>query len=89
MSFKDNIFTALGISDLSPLDFRLTLIGKSGVYIEGIKRLIDISPSSIEVEVKNKIISFTGKNLSVKSLNSGDISISGEIAIIQLKDNKQ
>ena len=89
MSFKDNIFTALGINDLSPLDFRLTLIGKSGVYIEGIKSLIDIAPNAIEIDAKNKIISLKGNNLSVKSLNSGDISISGEITLVELKDKKQ
>ena len=86
MSFKDNIFTALGISDLSPFGFRLTLIGKSGVYLEGIKNLIDVAPDHIDVDVKNKIISFKGKNLNVTSLSSGDVSISGEITLIELKD---
>ena len=89
MSFKDNIFTALGISDLTPFEFRLTLIGKSGVYVEGVKSLVDVAPNSIDVDVKNKIISFKGKNLNVTSLNSGDVSISGEITFIELKDKKQ
>lgn len=88
MSFKDNIFTAIGISDLAPLDFRLTLIGKSGLYIEGVKNLIDVSPCAIDVDAKQKIISIKGNNLSVTSLNCGDISISGEIIIIQLKDKQ-
>ena len=86
MSFKDNIFTAIGITDLSPLGFKLTLIGKNGVYVEGVKSLVDVAPCCIDVDVKSKIISFKGKNLNVTSLNSGDVSISGEITLIELKD---
>ena len=86
MSFKDNIFTALGIADLSPLAFKLTLIGKSGVYVEGVKSLVDVAPTYIDVDVKSKIISFKGKNLNVTSLNSGDVAISGEITHVELKD---
>ena len=89
MSFKNNIFTAIGISDLNPFDFRLTLIGKSGIYIEGIKGIIDLSPCYIDVDAKNKIISVKGKSLNVTSLNDGDISITGEITQIDLKDKSQ
>ena len=89
MSFKDNIFTALGISDLTPLGFRLTLMGKNGLYVEGVKKLIDVSPCAIDVDTKHKIISVKGINLNVTSLSSGDLSISGEITAIQLKDKRQ
>ena len=88
MSFKENIFTALGISDLSPVGFRLTVMGKSGVYIEGVKRLIDISSTKIAVDAKQKIITLNGINLNVKSLGGGDACISGEITGLEIKDKK-
>ena len=88
MSFKDNIFTAIGITDLTPIGFKLTLIGKSGIYLEGVKSLLDVTPFYIDVDVKNKIISLKGNNLNVTSLSGGDVAISGEITSVELKDKK-
>ncbi len=89
MSFKNNIFTAIGITDLSPVGFRITLIGKSGVYVEGVKSLIDVTPTKIDVDVKTKTITFKGIRLNVTSLSGGDLSISGEIIGVELKDKNQ
>ena len=86
MSFKNNIFTALGISDVVPCGFRLTLLGKNGVYVEGVKRLLDVNACYILIDVKNKVISLKGNGLSVTSLSSGDVAITGEITHIELKD---
>lgn len=89
MSFKDNIFTAIGVTDLTPPPFKLTLIGKRGIYIEGVKRLLDVTPCNVEVEVKHKILSLKGKHLNVTSIDGGDVAISGEITTIEIKDKKQ
>lgn len=87
MSFKDNIFSSLGISDIKPCEYRLTLIGKTGVYVEGVKRVLDISPCFILLDVKCGKLLIKGCGLNVKSLNGEDIAISGVINSIELKDN--
>lgn len=86
MSFKENILTSLGITDITPCSYRITLVGKKGVYIEGVKQLLDISPCQIVIDVKCKIIEINGCSLSVSSLNGGDIAILGEVYQILLKD---
>ena len=87
MSFKDNIFLSLGISDIKPCEYRLTLLGKTGVYVEGVKRVLDISPCCVLIDVKCGKLLIKGQNLNIKSLNGGDISISGIIFSVEVKDN--
>ena len=86
MSFKDNIFSALGVTDLTPCEYRLTLVGRNGIYVEGVKKLLDVTPCRIVMDLKCRILTLNGCCLTVTSLINGDLSVSGEICSIEFKD---
>ena len=54
------------------------------VYVEGQKGLISLMEDQIVFRVKNKIVSVYGKDLKLKEMSLGTLSISGEIDKIEV-----
>ncbi len=81
MGFSDNIFKFTG--GLCPSNYRITVCGDSGVYVEGVNKIIDIQNNIVIIELKNGKIIIKGKNLKIKSYFQSDLSILGEITSIE------
>ncbi len=87
MGFSDNIFKLTG--GISPCLYRITVCGDSGVYVEGVFKILDINEKQIILKVKNYKLKFIGENLKISSYYEGDASIKGSVlSIIKEKDEK-
>lgn len=87
MGFSDNIFNLTG--GISPCKYRITVCGDSGVYIEGVFKILDIGEKQIILKVKDYKLKFVGDNLKISSYYEGDVSIKGSfISIIKERDFK-
>ena len=87
MGFYDNIFKITG--GVCPCLYRITVCGDSGVYVEGVLKILDITEKQILLKVKNNKIKITGENLKIYSYFEGDVSIKGSfLSIIKERDEK-
>ncbi len=86
MGFSDNIFKITG--GICPCLYRITVCGNSGVYVEGVLKIIDIGDKQIILRVKDNMLKIFGENLKVVSYYERDISISGEIIKIEKEREK-
>ena len=87
MGFSDNIFKITG--GICPCSYRITVCGRSGVYIEGVLKIVDIGDKQIVVSVKGNRLKIIGENLKISSYFERDISILGEIIKIEKEREKQ
>jgi hypothetical protein len=80
MGLYESILNSLGVAvtDL-PCSYRVTVCGGIGAYIEGVKKIIDVSAEKIILEVKNCKLTVEGKGLKLTSFVSGDASIKGDV----------
>ena len=79
MGFKENINDFFGLCNFGGCPFRITVLGKTGAYVEGVIRVNEVSSSQISVEVKGEKILFLGKGLSIGSFCESDLTVKGEI----------
>lgn len=87
MGFSDNIFKITG--GICPCLYRITVCGNSGIYVEGVLKILDIGDKQIVVKVKGYKLKFYGENLKISSYYEKDISILGEINKIEKEREKQ
>ena len=87
MEFLEKVIESLIGEDALPKNFRLTVIGKSGFFIEPVKSVKSFSPEKIEVLLKKGEIEFIGKNLFIKKYIDKDLFVSGEIISFTVKND--
>ncbi|WP_053957566.1 sporulation protein YqfC [Inediibacterium massiliense] len=58
---------------------RITLLGNLQIYIENHKGIIEYSKVRIRINTKNGILSILGTNLSIKTIITEEIIITGTI----------
>ncbi len=63
--------------------YRITMLGNSAVYIEGVIKVCDITESKIALQVKGKKLIFYGENLTLSSFIEKDITVSGKVEKIE------
>lgn len=83
MGFIDSINGFLRLCNLSDVPYRITALGNSGVFIEGVIKICDLKPDKIILVVKGGKIIFHGKGLSLASFVEKDITISGKVEKIE------
>lgn len=80
---KENISDALEIPKDILLDLpKITFIGNLQVNIENHKGIIEYTTDNIRVKIKDGILKVTGVDLTIKTIISEEIIISGKIASI-------
>lgn len=84
MGLIENIFESLGLQDLvCEKDSRITLIGKTACYIEGVKSIKSYSNEEVFLRLKDGEFIITGEELFIKKYCEGDIAICGKIVKIE------
>ncbi|MBR2384804.1 MAG: YabP/YqfC family sporulation protein [Clostridia bacterium] len=80
MTFLEDALSLLGLKqELTPYAYRITLLGKSGGIIEGVKTVDLYSDSRIEIGVKSAKLVVVGENLKIKTYDQNQIVIVGKI----------
>lgn len=75
----------------SPMDFlskkcHIELDGNSSVTLEGSKGVLEYSTECIRISVENYIVSFCGKNLTLKCISPTALTINGSILNVNFSD---
>ena len=77
MSFFKEIAGKVGSHALG--GYNLINFNGEHVYVEGIDRLLGISPERIEMKIGKRVLAVTGTELEVSELEKGSVTISGRI----------
>ncbi|MBO5926836.1 MAG: YabP/YqfC family sporulation protein [Clostridia bacterium] len=77
MGFSDSIFKFTG--GICPPTYRITVCGASGIYIEGVIKIVDIKDNIIVLKLNGAILKISGEKLKITSYVEKDISISGDV----------
>ncbi|WP_129596771.1 sporulation protein YqfC [Anaerophilus nitritogenes] len=81
---KESISELLELPKDIMLDLpRITLLGNLQIYIENHKGIIEYSKVRIRINTKNGILSILGTNLSIKTIITEEIIISGKVESIE------
>lgn len=84
------ILTALGLDETTDtVGFKCTILGKHGVYIEGVKCVVKFTPAEIVLRLKSGRLIVSGEDLTIKELSKGDAVVSGKISGVQLEKPKE
>lgn len=75
----------------TPLDFlgkkcHIELDGNSSVTLEGSKGVLEYSTECIRISVENYIVSFKGRNLTLKCISPTALTINGSILNVNFSD---
>lgn len=83
--FFDSIAEGSGLlPETLSLAFRVVMMGKKCVYIEGIKGIDSYSSELVRLRAGSGFLSVKGKNLTVRELNKGEITLCGEISGVEI-----
>ena len=86
MSLIENILKSLEVATTDlPISYRVTLLGELGAHVEGVKKILDVTPEKVIFEVKNGKIIIEGCRLKLTSFTSADASIKGKIISVVVK----
>lgn len=64
---------------------KITMIGKLETYIENHKGIIEYSKEIIRINTNEGVLKITGKEMSIKSIITEEVSITGEIISVEFK----
>ena len=79
MGFSESICGFMGLCNLGDCPFRITVLGKSGVHIEGVERVCDLKPNQIVIALKGARLVILGKDLVISSYIQKDLTIKGRV----------
>ena len=80
MTFLEDALSLLGLKqELTPYPYRVTLFGKCGGIIEGVKTIEYYSEERIEIVVKTTRIVVVGDKLKIKTYDQSQVVIVGKI----------
>lgn len=83
MGFGESINEFLRLCNLGDCPYRITVLGNSGIFIEGVDKICDVKNDEIILILKGKRVTFYGKNLALSSYVDKDITIKGGVEKIQ------
>lgn len=83
MAFVQDILNVIGDDCL---DFKITILGRSGVICEGYKHIVKFGADKIVIKVGKAIIAIIGESFKIEELASEYIQISGKVNSIERLD---
>ena len=81
MSFQDDLFKITG--GLAPPTYRITLLGETGAFIEGVNKILDIKSNQITISCGKTTLIFEGKNIKISSYLACDLHLKGQILKVE------
>ncbi len=84
MSVINSLIEYSGFSEVVSYPFRISVLGKSGLIIEGVKRILSYSETEIAVEIKKGYIVLSGENLQIKKFGERETAIKGTVKEIKI-----
>ena len=86
MAFMDELLSLVGLDkEIIPFPFRITLLGKNSIFIEGVKSIERFTEEKVELKLKSNILCVDGKNLKISKYGEGDVVLCGEILGVSFK----
>ncbi|MBE5742844.1 MAG: hypothetical protein E7360_05995 [Clostridiales bacterium] len=79
MSFIEDTLKLLGLSEIAPYSHRITLYGKSGALIEGVKKITVYSQNRVEFLIKGSILVVLGEGIKITKYGEGEVALTGKI----------
>lgn len=79
MSFIEDTLNLLGLSEIAPYTHRITLFGKSGALISGVKKIIVYSESRVEFLIKGCVLIISGESIKIIKYGEGEVALKGKI----------
>lgn len=86
MGFRESINGFFRLCNMGDSPYRITVLGNSCVFLEGVEKILDLKPSVIKLAVKGNIVCFHGKNLTVLSYVEKDITINGKVEKVEWQE---
>ncbi len=84
-SFLDDIFAEIGLPfEIIKGGFRLINFCNKAIFIEGIKAILKVEESEIEIKLTKGIVKVSGEKLKIKKLNKDSITIVGIIKEMEM-----
>ena len=85
MSFMEDTFNVLGLSGIAPYSHRITLYGKNGALIEGVKKIVVYAENRVEFLIKNSVLVICGENIKIVKYGEGEVVLKGKISGVSYK----
>ena len=79
MNFFGEVFNKLGIIEIAPTDFRVSVYGDYIAYFENVNGIKSVERDKIEIFTKKGVITVTGENLSIEKFTLLDMVVTGKI----------
>ena len=82
--FVDEIAKKLKLTG-EVLPFCVTILGRKGAYVSGVKTVVLTEPNTVKLAVKKGVLSVTGAELKIVEIGGGDVYIEGEVESVEIK----
>lgn len=82
MGFVEEVMGA-GADRLAPCEYRLTVLGRRCVYVEGIRCVKSFSEEEILLGLKGCCLRITGRGMYIEKFCGGDVEIKGSVTGIE------
>ena len=80
MTFLEDALSLLGLKqELTPYPYRITVLGRCGGIVEGVKSIGLYSENRIEILVKGTTLVIVGDKLKIKTYDQSQVVIVGKI----------
>ena len=79
MGFGDSINGFLRLCNLGDCPYRITVLGSSGVFIEGVVKILDVKKEKVTLLVKCSTLLIEGNDLSIGSYIEKDLTVHGKV----------
>lgn len=80
MAFIEKALGVLGFGkELTPYSHRVTLYGKNGALIEGVKKIAIYTESRVEFLIKDCMLVILGENIKITKYGEGEVCLIGKI----------
>ncbi len=86
MGFRESINGFFSLCNVGGCPYRITILGNSCIFLEGVEKILDLKPCVIKLKLKGKTLYFFGQDLTVLSFIEKDITISGKVEKIEWQD---
>ena len=86
MAFIEDALHCLGLGkEITPYSHRVTLYGKCGCLVEGIKKILLFTENQVEFSLKAGTLVINGENLKIKKYGEGEVALVGCVTGVSYK----
>jgi sporulation protein YqfC len=79
VGFRESINGFFALCNVGNAPYRITALGNSCALIEGVKKILELSPEKISLLVKGGRVVFYGESLNLSSCVEKDVTVVGKI----------